>query len=136
MSMRMPAHNRRAGVTLLELLIILAAAAVVVFIALPTVKPTEQEASIKFAKDQLEYLHSKELQYFNRNGKFAPLSVLAADETLQQDFDARYSTDTSVVEGVVFRGPEREGIIFDIIAELPDGSRYKIDQTGKISQFQ
>ena len=128
--------RRPAGLTLLELLILLAVAAVVVFIALPTVNPTEEEATIKYAKEQLEYLHGKELEYFNRNGTFAPLSVLAVDETIQQDYDPRFSTDTSVVEGIIFRGPQREGVIFDIIAELPDGSRYKIDQTGKISQLQ
>jgi Tfp pilus assembly protein PilE len=128
--------RRPAGLTLLELMILLAIAAVVVFIALPTINPTEEEATIKYAKEQLEYLHGQELQYFNRNGQFAPLSVLAQDENLKQDYDPRFATDTSVVEGIVFRGPQREGVIFDIIAELPDGSRYKIDQTGRISQLQ
>lgn len=127
---------RPAGLTLLELLIILAITAVVVFIALPTMQPTEEEATIKYTKEQLEYLYAKEMQYFNRTGKFAPLSMIAADEDMKQDFDPRFATDTSVVEGIIFRGPQREGVIFDIIAELPDGSRYKIDQTGKISQLQ
>jgi Tfp pilus assembly protein PilE len=136
MRMRNPAHIRRAGLTLLELLIILAIAAVVVFVAAPTLQPTEGEATLKYAKEQLTYLHSQELEYFNRNGNFARLSVLAADPVIKERFDQRFATDTSVVEGIIFRGPAKEGIIYDITAELPDGARYKIDQTGRIVQLQ
>ena len=67
------------GITLLELLIVLAAVAVLIFIALPTLKPSPQESAMETAKDQLLYLHAREQAYFNRYGKYAPLSTLAKD---------------------------------------------------------
>ena len=123
----------RWGLTLLELLIIIAVVAVLVFVALPTLKPTEEEASADFAKEMLEYLYAREQAYYSLHGTYAPLSKLAADEQIGRDFDQRFSSDESTVEGIVFRGPATEAKIFDIIATLPDGSRYKIDQTGTLA---
>jgi competence protein ComGC len=130
-------HGRlRRGLTLLELLIIIAVVAVLIFVALPTLKPTEEEASADFAKEMLEYLYSQEQAYYNLHGTYAPLSKLAADERIGRTFDQRFNEDENTVEEVVFRGPTVEAKIFDIIARLPDGSRYKIDQTGTIAPLQ
>jgi type II secretory pathway pseudopilin PulG len=124
-----------AGLTLLELLIVIAAVAVILFIALPTLKPTEEEVTIEFVKEQLRYLHAKEQQYFSRYGKYVPLSTLAADEQIGRVFDQRFAEDTCIVEGVVFKGPTGESTIYDIVAELPDGTRYKVDQTGVVKRL-
>ena len=88
------------------------------------------------AKDQLLYLHAREQAYFNRYGKYAPLSTLAKDPVIARDFDQRFAADNPSVDDVTFRGPTGEGPIFDIVATLPDGSRYKVDQTGRIVPLQ
>jgi Tfp pilus assembly protein PilE len=126
----------RLGITLLELLILLAAVGVLIFIALPTLKPSPQESAIEMAKEQLLYLHAREQAYFNRNGKYAPLSTLAKDPTIAKDFDKRVASDNPTVEDITFRGPTSAGPIFDIVATRPDGSRYKVDQTGRIVPLQ
>lgn len=130
------AAGARLGITLLELLIVLAVVAVLIFITLPTLKPTQQESAMDTAKDELLYLHAREQAYFNRYGKYAPLSTIAKDPALGKDFDARFASDNPTVENISFRGPAAEGPIFDITATLPDGSRYKIDQTGRVVPLQ
>jgi len=130
------AAHPRWGLTLLELLIILAVAAVLVFIALPTLRPTEVEATADFAKQQLEYLHNVEQTYFSIHGSYAPLSVLAVDERLGPSFDQRFAFNESVVNNVVFSGPTSEDKSYTIVATLPDGSRYKIDQSGSVTPLQ
>lgn len=127
---------RRAGVTLLELLIILAAVVVLVFIAMPTLKPTETETTIELVKDQLLYLHAREQEYFNRHGSYATFTELAEEPELGKNFDRRFANESPLIEGISFRGPAGSGPIYDIIATLPDGSRYKVDQTGKITPLQ
>ena len=126
----------RAGLTLLELLIIIAVVVVLIFIALPTLRPTEVEADAEFAKQQLQYLHGREQQYFNMHGNYAPLSVLADDERIGPGYDQRFAFNESVVEDVVFSGPSVEAKSYTIIAKLTDGSRYKIDQTGNVTPLQ
>jgi len=126
----------RGGLTLLELLIILAAIVVIIFIALPTLQPTELEQEIAFVKDRLLYLHEQESLYYQRKGKYVPFSVLATDEHIGPSFDQRFAEDSPIVNNVQFRGPVGDGVIFDITAELTDGSRYKIDQNGKIVVLQ
>jgi len=130
---RRRAAGLRRGLTLLELLIILAVIAVLIFIALPTLRPTGVQASADFAKQQLEYLHNQEQSYFSIHGNYAPLSALAADEMLGPSFDQRFARDQSVVNDVTFTGPADEAKSYTIIAELPDGSRYKIDQSGAVT---
>lgn len=130
-----PHPRARQGITLLELLIILAFVAAVVLIALPTLKPTAREASVAFAKQQLEYLADREQEYFLHYGTYAPFSKLAADEVIGKDFDTRFKEDEVEVKGIKFQGPKTEAKIFDIIAELPDGARYHVDQSGEIRAF-
>lgn len=125
-----------AGLTLLELMIILAVVAVLIFIALPTLRPTEVEATAEFAKQQLEYLHNQEETYFSIHGNYAPLSTLAEDERLGPTFDQRFAFNESVVNNVVFSGPTTEDRTYTIVATLPDGSRYKIDQSGAVTPLQ
>jgi len=126
----------RGGLTLLELLIILAVVVVLIFITLPTLRPTEIESKAEFAKQQLQYLHGREQQYYNAHGTYAPLPTLADDEVLGRTFDTRFAQNQAVVEGVVFTGPTEEAGHYQIIAELEDGTRYRIDQTGSITPLQ
>jgi type II secretory pathway pseudopilin PulG len=122
--------------TLLELLIVLVAIGVVIFIALPTLEPTAQEEKIEFAKAKLAYLHSKEQEYYNLHGTYAPISTIAADPIVGKNFDQRFTQDENLVNEVRFTGPTSEGRIYDIIAVLPDGTRYKVNQTGQVSPVQ
>jgi type II secretory pathway pseudopilin PulG len=133
---RLQAAGSRPGLTLLELLIILSVVAILIFIALPTLQPTEVEATADFAKQQLEYLHNQEQTYFSIHGNYAPLSTLANDERLGPTFDQRFAFDESLVNNVVFSGPTGEERTYTIVAELPDGSRYKIDQSGAVTPLQ
>jgi len=126
----------RAGITLLELLIVLTIIVVMVFIALPTLKPTDQEQKIAFAKEHLAYLYEQEQAYFNIHGTYASMSALATDEQLGPDYDQRFAFDESVVEGIVFRGPTTETRIFDIVAVITDTIKYKVDQTGSVTPLQ
>lgn len=136
-SWRAGAHDpHRAGITLLELLIVLTVAAVVLFIAWPTLQPTAEEREIRFAKKYLAYLHEQQQAYFSNKGTYAPLSVLATDEQVGASYDQRFAYDESVVEGVVFRGPTTETKIYDIVAEMANGLKYRVDQTGTIAPMQ
>jgi len=130
------AAGLRSGLTLLELMIILAVVAVLILIALPTLRPTEVEATADFAKQQLEYLHNQEQTYFSMHGNYAPLSAIAEDERLGPGFDQRFAFNESVVNNVVFSGPTTEDKSYTIVATLPDGSRYKIDQSGQVTPLQ
>jgi type II secretory pathway pseudopilin PulG len=134
--MRNLRFNRRSGLTLLELLIIIAVIGVLLFIALPTLKPTEEESAIDLAKGGLLYLHACEQEYFNLHGVYAPLKNLAEDEQIGRTFDRRYALENPVVDEIAYRGPTGEGPIYDIVASLPDGTRYKVDQTGKVTPLQ
>ncbi|MCB1217158.1 prepilin-type N-terminal cleavage/methylation domain-containing protein [bacterium] len=125
--------SRPQGLTLLELMIMLAIVGVLIFIALPTLSQNEEEATISFAKQQLQYLHNLEQQYFAINNKYVPFSVLAEDEQVRSNFDLRFKSDVSIVEGIKFTGPlEEQKNFYVIFAELPDGTKYKVDQTGEI----
>ena len=136
----MPVKKRitssRSGLTLLELLIILAIAAVLFFIALPTLRPTQEEATIEFAKEQLRYLAAREEAYFLRYGTYAPLKKISEDETLGRDFDQRFAADVPNIDGIAFTGPQNESKVFDIVAKLPDGTSYVVDQTGEVRALQ
>lgn len=130
-------NNRiyRAGLTLLELVIILAVVAAIVFIAIPTLQPTQEEAYLEHVKDNLKYLAAREQEYFMRHGTYAPLKKLAEDETVGIGFDGRFAVENPVVNGVKYQGPITEDGFFDITAELPDGTKYKIDHTQKVVPF-
>lgn len=121
-----------AGLTLLELAIVLAVIGVLFFIALPTLEESEEEATISFAKQQLQYLHNLEQQYFNIHGEYAPFSMIAEEPTIRDTFDLRFDSDVSIVEGIKFSGPTEPQKYYVIYAELPDGTRYKVDQTGEV----
>jgi len=123
----------RRGITLLELLIVLALVAVIIFIALPTTRLNSDELLMETTKEHLIYLHAREQDYFNLNGKFAPFEQLAADPTIGPRFDQRFAKNQPVVGEVTFFGPIAEGPTFEIVAKLPDGSNYKINQAGEIS---
>ena len=124
---------RRSGITLLELAIILSIVGVAMWIILPTLRPTGDEAIIDFAKEQLAYLHTQEQKYFSLHGEFAPLSKLAAEPALAKEFDKRFAKDDVEVQGVKFSGPKAAGITYEIVASLPkEAGRYKVDQTGNI----
>jgi len=120
--------------TLLELAIILSIVGVLVFIALPTLRQTGDEANIDFAKEQLLYLHGKEQEYFALHGKYAPISKLGQDPTVGREFDKRFSRDEINVEGIQFNGPKSEQATYEIVAALPrNGPRYKVDQSGQVT---
>jgi type II secretory pathway pseudopilin PulG len=125
---------QRRGITLLELAIILSVIAVAVWIVLPTLEPTGDEANIEFAKDRLAYLHTQEQAYFSLHGEYAPLSKIATDPPLAKQFDRRFAKDDVEVNGVQFNGPKANGITYEIVATLPKGvGRYKVDQTGQVA---
>ena len=122
----------RRALTLLELMIVIAIVGVLVLIALPTLNQSEEEATISFAKQQLEYLHTLEQQYYNIHGKYAPFSMLAEDPQVKINFDMRFKSDVSIVEGIKFSGPMESQNYYVVIAELPDGTKYRVDQTGDV----
>jgi type II secretory pathway pseudopilin PulG len=123
----------RSGITLLELAIILSVVAVAFWIILPTLRPTGDEASIDFAKESLNYLHTQEQLYFNLHGQYAPLSKLATDPAVGKRYDKRFAKDDVEVRGVKFSGPKAVGITYEIVAILPkEAGRYKVDQTGQV----
>jgi type II secretory pathway pseudopilin PulG len=126
----------RRGITLLELLIVLAIVFVALFIALPTLQPTEEEQQITRAKDHLQYLHSREQLYYSQHGEYAPFSVLAKEASGGTPFDKRFESDNPQVDGISFTGPRVKAKIFDIIAKLPNGTQYRIDQTGVIKSME
>lgn len=70
-----------------------------------------------------------------RYGTYAPFEKLAADEQIGKGFDQRFATDPCVINGIEFTGPKNETKIYDVVAKLPDGTSYKIDQTGEIKTF-
>lgn len=121
---------------MLELIIVVAIVGAIIFVALPTLQPTAKEASIDQAKAHLKYLAAKEQEYFTRHGNYAPFTKLAEDETIGKEFDGRFAKEEPIVDGVKFKGPVTEAKIFDIVAEFPDGARYKIDRTGKVLALQ
>ena len=127
---------RRRGITLLELAIVLAIVGVVIFIALPTLQPTKDEATIDQAKEFLAYVHSQEQKYYGMHGVYAPLATLAADKELGEDFDQRFAGEKPSINGIAFLGPQSEGQFYEIIAVLPDGSRYSVNSTGEIRALQ
>jgi type II secretory pathway pseudopilin PulG len=130
-------HGRRIhrrGITLLELLILLAIAGALMLIALPTLHPSEEEATMDFAKGQLRYLYSMERQYYALHGKYAPFGDIAKDQQMGRTFDRRFASERPVVNGVTFEGPVGGQAL--IYATLPDGSKYRIDQTGEVTAVQ
>jgi type II secretory pathway pseudopilin PulG len=127
------ASRSSRGITLLELAIVLSIVGVIVFIALPTLKPSEEEANIEIAKEFLAYLHGQEQGYFGLHGKYAPLKTIAEDPTLGPNFDQRFAVEAPEVSGIKFAGPQAEGAFYEIIAMLPDGTRYSVTTTGEIN---
>ena len=118
--------------TLLELLIVLAAVAAIIFVALPTLRRSEEEAAADLAKDSLRYLYGMEQRYNARHGEYGTLLEIAKDPSLGKDFDKRFAVEKPLVNGVSFTGPVSKGSTFVITATLADGTKYRIDQTGEI----
>ncbi len=108
----------------------------VFFIALPTLQPTKDEATIDQAKEFLAYVHSQEQKYYGMHGVYAPLSALAADPQLGEQFDQRFAGEKPEVNGISFLGPQGESQFYEIIAVLPDGARYSVNSTGEIRALQ
>jgi Tfp pilus assembly protein PilE len=127
---------RHKGITLLELLILVAIVFVIMFIALPTLKPSEEEAVIVRAKEHLMYLFSREQKYFTLHGEYAPFTELSADPEVGVDFDKRFNKDMPLVDNISFTGPSAKSKIFDIVAKLPNGTTYRVDQSGVIKAMQ
>jgi len=118
------APDRRSGLTLLELLIVLAVVGVIYFIALPTLQPSDSEAKVEFAKTELHYLFNFENKYFAATGQYVPFDKIAADPTLGPTFDQRFKTDPAVVSGVKFHWSSVNGAILELTADMPDGTGY------------
>jgi prepilin-type N-terminal cleavage/methylation domain-containing protein len=122
----------RRGLTLLELMIVIAIIGVIVLIALPTLNQSEEEATISFTKQMLQDLHTLEQQYYNIHGKYGTFSLMAEDPQLRGNYDMRFKSNVSIVEGIKFSGPLEPQNYYVIIAELPDGTKYRVDQTGDV----
>jgi prepilin-type N-terminal cleavage/methylation domain-containing protein len=131
-----PQSRRQRGLTLLELLIVLMIAGVIVLIAIPTLRPSDDEARVEFAKTQLRYLYNQQNTYFTRHGRYAQFSEIAGDPELGPLFDSRFVEDSPIVEGVKFTGPRPGSPVLELTATLPDGSAFIIDGRGEIRQFQ
>ena len=130
-----PSCARRAGLTLLELLIVLAVVGVVIFIALPTLRPSDSEARVELAKTQLKYLFNQENIYFSNHGSYVPFDKIATDPDIGAKFDQRFKTDPATVNGIKFHWSSVNGAILEVTADLPDGTGYLIDQRGDIKQY-
>jgi prepilin-type N-terminal cleavage/methylation domain-containing protein len=128
--------SSRAGLTLLELLIVLMVGAALVLVAYPTLQPSSTESLVEFTKTELHYLYNQENTYFTQHGKYMPFSELAKDAELGPGFDQRFASDMPVVQGVRFSFPNAGSSMLEITALLPDGTSYIIDQRGEIKTFQ
>ena len=121
--------------TLIELLILLAVVFVVVFIALPTLKPAKSSNVERFARKRLQYLYERERAYFLRNGHYNSFAVLAQAENGGPFLDRRYTGVVFQERGVVFKGPEGETSKLTLTAELLQGNKYfRIDSKGRITE--
>lgn len=128
-----PRHN--AGMTLIELLILLAVVFVVVVIALPTLKPVRSSDVERFARKHLKYLYERERAYFLQNAHYQSFTVLAQPENGGPFLDRRYTGTEYRERGVIFRGPQGETSHLVLTAELPGGERYfRIDTKGNITE--
>lgn len=123
------------GMTLIELLILLAFFVIIFAIALPTLKSPEVTDIEQFARRELKYLYERERAYFIRNGKYASFAELAKEENGGPFLDRRFVGKTSINErGVLFTGPSGDSDKLIITAKLPGGTKtLQVDQTGQIT---
>jgi len=124
-----------SGMTLIELMILLAFVGIIVFIALPTIKSPKTTDVENFARMKLRYLYERERAYFLRNGFYNSFPELAKDENGGPFLDARYRSSTTYQErGVTFIGPASQTDKLRIVAKLPAGiGELSIDERGQIT---
>ena len=121
----------RRGMTLLELLILLAIVLAIIFVALPTLRPIEVGSKESFARERLRFIYEKERGYFLRNGTFDAFSVLAGDENGGPFLDRRFTGEDHRERGIIFTGPTGPTEDLMLEAKLPDGTRITLDDKGR-----
>jgi len=127
--------GRLSGMTLIELMILLASLVIIVFIALPTLKSPETTDVENFARRKLRYLYERERAYYLRNGFYNSFPELAKEENGGPFLDARFRSSTTYQErGVTFIGPMSQTDKLKIVARLPAGiGELSIDERGQIT---
>ncbi len=126
----------RRGMTLLELLIVLTVVLVLIFVALPTLKPVEVGSLESFARERLRFIYEKERAYFLRNGTYDRFSVLAGSENGGPYLDRRFIGEDYRERGVIFTGPNGFTEKLLLQAQLPDGKRITLDDKGSFRTHQ
>jgi len=121
----------RRGMTLLELLILLAIVLAIIFVALPTLRPIEVGSKESFARERLRFIYEKERGYFLRNGTFDAFSVLAGDENGGPFLDRRFTGEDHRERGIIFTGPTGPTEDLMLEAKLPNGTRITLDDKGR-----
>jgi len=121
----------RGGMTLLELLILLTAVAVVVLVALPTLHPPKAGNLETFARERLYFIYEKERAYFLRNGTYNSFAELASGANGGPYLDRRFLGEDYRERGVVFSGPDGPTEELLLTATLPDGWRITLDSKGR-----
>lgn len=119
------------GMTLLELLILLAILLAIIFVALPTLRPIEVGSKESFARERLRFIYEKERGYFLRNGTYDAFSVLASDENGGPYLDRRFIGEDHRERGIIFTGPTGPTEDLMLEAKLPDGTRITLDEKGR-----
>lgn len=119
------------GMTLLELLILLAIVLAIIFVALPTLRPVEVGSKESFARERLRFIYEKERGYYLRNGTYDAFSVLASGENGGPYLDRRFTGDDHRERGIIFTGPTGPTEDLLLEAKLPDGTRITLNDKGR-----
>ncbi len=129
------AASHLKGMTLIELLILLAFLVIVLLIAVPTLKSPKITDVEQFARNQLKYLYERERAYFLRNGHYESFAELAKPENGGPFLDRRFEgVDRISDRGVTFIGPAGKTDKLKITAKLPGGlMELVVDSSGQIT---